>query len=329
MAKLSEKSIRDIVDKRQRLSAPDNAVSWRMSSLVQAFGAPEKHRGELLRYFPIAVVATIDGYFRSRLAKLIDSGEPFLSNAVNAYPNVTLDTALAGAIAAKTVSLGELLMHPITISGFDTLIQVVTKISGVADFLEELVKIKPTRLDAKEDDRVIRDPNATWAHLGRVFALRHILCHELAADLELNDGEIRGLLITSQQFMTASAQWFEKLEHPHPPLSREERLKRARESGARAKKRLNGQLSVFQSEKTMPNAAKVAVSNAASKLAEYHKALEGALSAINRDQHFPSPFEEQNIRDSAEAMNSLSSRLKLSAMYLGIGEYRDLHKGGE
>jgi hypothetical protein len=329
MAKLSEKSIQDIIDKRQRLSAPDNAVSWRMSSLVQTFSAPEKHREELLRYFPIAVVAAIDGYFRARLAKLIDSGEPFLSNAVSAYPNVSLDAALAGAIAAKTVSLGELLMHPVNIGGFDTLIQVVTKITGVTNFLEELTKIKPTHLGAKKDDRVVRDPAATWNHLGKVFALRHILCHELAVDLEIGDAETRGLLITSQQFMTAAAQWFNKLEHPHPPPSKEERIGRAKESRARAEKRLNSQLSVFRSDGTLPDAAKVAVSKAAENLHEYQKSLEDAIAAINRGQYFPFEYEEQNLRDSAEGMNSLSSRLRLSAIFLGIGEHRDLHEGEE
>lgn len=328
MAKLSEKSIRDIVDKRQRLSAPDNAASWRMSSLLQTFNAPEKHREELLRYFPIAVVAAIDGYFRARLARLVDSGEPFLSNAVKAYPNVTLDTVLAGAIAARTVSLGELLMHPVTMSGFDTLIQVVTKITGVANFLEELAKIKPTHLDAKKDDRIIRDSKETWVHLGKVFTLRHILCHELAADLVIDDAEIRGLLITSQQFMKASALWFDKLEHPYPQPSRVERLKQANASRVRARKRLDSQMSNFLSEKDLQDDAKIAVTNAAKKLAEYHKSLE-ALATINRDPSFPAPYEEKNIRDNAEAMNSLSSQLKLTAMYLGIGEYRDLHKDDE
>jgi hypothetical protein len=328
MARLSEKSIREIVDKRQRLSTPDVAASWRMSSLVQTFNEPAKHRGELLRYFPIAVVATVDGYFRARLAEIIDSGEPFLSNAVNAYPNVTLDISLAGAIAARTVTLGELLMNPISMSGFDSLIQVVTRITGVADFLGELAEIKPRHLDATEDARVIHDPASTWGHLGKVFALRHILCHELAKDLEIGENEIHGLLVSSQQFMVASAQWFDKLEHPHPPPSREERLKLARNSRARAENRLKNQLSVFNSEKSLSRDAKTAVLRAAKKLADYQKSVEDALAAIRPDTDFPSPYEEQNIRDNAEAINNLASRLKLSAMFFGIGDYRDLHTDG-
>jgi hypothetical protein len=221
-------------------------------------------------------------------------------------------------------------MHPVTMSGFDSLILAVTKITGATNFLEELAQIKPTYLSAKKEDRVIRDPAATWAHLGKVFALRHILCHELAAELQIGEAETRGLLITCQQFMVASAQWFEKLEHPHPPPSREERLKQARESRMRAAGRLNSQLSIFESEKTLPDDAKTAVKRAAKKLGEYQKSLEDAFAAINRFPYSPSPYdEEQNLRESAEAMNALSSRIKLCAMYLGIGEYRGLHEDDE
>ena len=69
-----------------------------MSSLIQTFNYPLKHREEFVRYFPIAVVASLEGYFRARLSQLIDSGEPFLSNALKAYPNIVIDTTLAAAI---------------------------------------------------------------------------------------------------------------------------------------------------------------------------------------------------------------------------------------
>ena len=82
-----------------------------MSSLIQTFNYPLKHREEFVRYFPIAVVANLEGYFRARLSQLIDSGEPFLSNALKAYPNIVIDTTLAAAISTKRVTLGELLMQ--------------------------------------------------------------------------------------------------------------------------------------------------------------------------------------------------------------------------
>lgn len=101
MPRLTEQAIREIAEKRSRASIPDMAASWRMSSLLQTFNSPAQHRTELLRYFPVAVVASIDGYFRARLAELIDAGDPFLSNAVSKYPDIKLDMQMAGALATK------------------------------------------------------------------------------------------------------------------------------------------------------------------------------------------------------------------------------------
>lgn len=307
MAKLTEKSIQDIIDKRQRMSAPDRDASWRMSSLLQTFNNPLKHRDELVRYFPIAVVATIDGYFRARLASLIDSGEPFLSNAIVAYPNVTLDTQLAVAIAAKKVSLGELLTNSFNISSFESLIQIVSRVTGSRDFLKQLEEIKPSHLDTKERDRVIRDPKTTWGQLGRVFELRHILCHELAADLEIDDSDTRTLLITAQQFMSASAAWFEKLENPNPPLSREQRLRRARESLSSAERQLENQIERFGSS---PIQIRGAVRDLKAKFEAFHRSVDTAMTTASRFPPLLSMFEEQNLINQAEAARKLSTQLR-------------------
>ena len=83
---MTDDLVREIAAKKTRAPAPDMAVSWRMSSLLQTFHNTTEHRDELLRYFPIAVVATIEGYFRARLTQLIDHGEPFTSNALKSLP---------------------------------------------------------------------------------------------------------------------------------------------------------------------------------------------------------------------------------------------------
>lgn len=323
MAKITEKTIRDIVDKRKRMSTPDRAASWRMSSLLQTFNYPLKHRDELLRYFPIAVVAAIDGYFRTRLSQLIDSGEPFLSNAVNSYPNVTLDTPLAVAIASKRVSLGELLMHSMTINSFEALVQIVNRITGFSNFLDEIAKIKPMHLDAKDNERIVRDPAVTWKYLGRVFGTRHILCHELAADLELDETEIRGLLITSQHFMTASAAWLEMLEHPNPPLTRQQRMDAANKTFRRAKKRLDAKLKLFEHAPAIPRDTQLKVIQAAQDLEAYFDALEEATTALYPTPDFPLIMEDQVVIEHAQALNKLTSRLNVLAMFAGLETHRD------
>jgi hypothetical protein len=318
VAKLTDKSIHEIIEKRNRLSEPDREAKWRMTSLILTFNDPLKNREELVRYFPIAVVANLEGYFRARLTQLIDSGEPFLSNALKAYPNITIDATLVAAISTKRVTLGELLMHSVSLSSFESLIQVVLNVTGVKEFLRELTQVKPIHLSAKETDRVILDPDVTWRHLGKVFELRHVLCHELAADLQLDEQEIKGLLLTSQQFMAAAALWLDHLEHPDPPLSREERIKQVQATLGRAIRRVEHQVSIFENAPQVSEELLAAVRKSVGKLYEYQQALEEISSAANPFSEFPPPLEGHVDAVIADYLDKLSSLLKLSAMFSGL-----------
>ena len=227
MKRLTDDLVKEIAARKTRAPEPDMAVSWRMSSLLQTFNKSTVHRQELLRYFPIAVVATIEGYFRVRLAQLIDHGEPFISNALKAYPEIKLDISMAGAITSKKVSLGGLITHSFGISSFSSLVKAVTNISGRPKFLEEVAKIRPAFIGSETKCPIISNPEDTWARLGGVFETRHILCHELASDLMLDGAEIRTLLLLTQEFTRASAIWIDKLQNPFPEKVMEERFAKA------------------------------------------------------------------------------------------------------
>jgi len=90
----------------------------RHNSLVFALTAPDvwnkpKHtslRTELLRHLPSALVACIESYFRRCVSDLIDSGEPFLSNAAKlTEQKFTLKTIID--IQEKQISVGHLASH--------------------------------------------------------------------------------------------------------------------------------------------------------------------------------------------------------------------------
>jgi hypothetical protein len=217
MGKLSKEVLTQIAAKRERMAAPDLAVSWRLSSLLQTFHYPLKHREESLRYFPIAVVATLEGYFRSRLALLIDSGQPFIASAMESYPDIKLDMALAGAIATRSVGLGEIIMHNISMSSFESLLAVVRNISGRPRFVEEvaLATVDSVVNDSRSKKPIISDMDQIKARLSKVFSIRHILCHEFGDGVQLDDGEVRLTLLATQDFIKASSAWLDKLQNPN------------------------------------------------------------------------------------------------------------------
>lgn len=238
MARITEKAIQQIVEKRARASEPDRSASWRMSSLIQTFHAPTKHRDEIIRYYPIAVVAVLDGYFRARLAELIDSGEPYLANAVGAYSEIKLNLEIAEALAARKISLGELIMSSVSVSSFSSLVQILSRITGRTKCLTEIARMTPRSFDTKPRKPFILEAPETWSRLEKAFELRHILCHELAGDLAIDETEMRLLLLAAQDFVRASGAWIEGLEEPNSAKKLQDMVRSRKERGARTKAQL-------------------------------------------------------------------------------------------
>jgi hypothetical protein len=71
---------------------------------------PLRHKRELYRYFPVAVVAIIEGHFKMLYSELIDSGEPFLSNA-RGFRDVKFDLDSLVGVRQRSVSIGELIAN--------------------------------------------------------------------------------------------------------------------------------------------------------------------------------------------------------------------------
>ncbi|MFX8778315.1 hypothetical protein ABTM50_21080, partial [Acinetobacter baumannii] len=68
--------IQEIEDKRRRRKF-DSAMlelTMQLYSLEKAFNAQDKYDNELIRYYPVALIACIEGYIRMVIKDLIDQG---------------------------------------------------------------------------------------------------------------------------------------------------------------------------------------------------------------------------------------------------------------
>lgn len=332
MARLTERSIQEITDKRQRVPTPDVSASWRMSSLIQSFNDSTKHREEVIRYYPIAVVAVLDGYFRARLPSLIDSGDPFRANAVEKYSEVKLNLQLGEALSTRKVSLGELIMNSVSISNFQSLVHILTNITGRPNCLAEIARVAPKSFDSIARKPFITSPNDTWARLSKVFEIRHILCHELASDLSVDGAETRLLLLTAQEFVQASAVWIGDIESPNlrklvmaQSRSQSARLKEAERRTA-ALLRSVGQL-LDSSEPEEGEDMKSAIKEAGSGLESYISSID-TIRRYGMPEIRPrrKPLKSQGLESKGhadileplvEALTELEFSLQLGARYRG------------
>jgi hypothetical protein len=132
--------------------------------------------------------------------------------------------------------LGELIMNSVSISNFQALANIMTSITGRPKCLDEIAQTAPRSFGSETRKPFITNPDDTWSRLSKVFELRHILCHELAADLKIDESETRLLLLAAQEFVRASAAWLESLEAPNIRRRMQERSRTQSAHRARAER---------------------------------------------------------------------------------------------
>ena len=101
--------IQEIADIRQRRRFGEamSELPFRLFALEDAFKKHDKGNAELARYFPVALIACVEGYFRMAIKDLVDAGEPYLTNAEKPATSMKLDFAVLRAVHGKSVTVGE------------------------------------------------------------------------------------------------------------------------------------------------------------------------------------------------------------------------------
>ena len=83
-AKDGRKIIEQIVSVRSRLrfERREAELFARLSAIESSYERMDPAIPALLRYYPTALVACVESYFRLAIKELIDSGEPYLNNSL-------------------------------------------------------------------------------------------------------------------------------------------------------------------------------------------------------------------------------------------------------
>ena len=161
--------------------------------LQHALYVGRRERLELLRHFPVALIATIESYFRMSCRDLINSGEPFISNSKH-LRDVSINIELAAAIAARRVTLGEAIAHQLQHSRREHVTETLSTLLN-ADFIE-LVE-----LDFGEQKENLHK----WIFpiVDEAYQQRHIFCHEIAQMHTVQPRHIRSMLLCGFVFLAS------------------------------------------------------------------------------------------------------------------------------
>jgi len=184
--------------------APRAALSRRRRSIKESFKSAKSGPPELLRYFPVALVASVEWLLRASVAELIDYGPPYSDRAVNLQDR-PIDIETLAAIHGKKVSFGEIVAHMLPVSRIEHVDGCMSRLLGTP-FKAVISNVKDRHLtDLVGDDipPIIDDVNETYKYVEKTFELRHIYCHEAAQDNFPSGELIEKCIFHSDKFLDA------------------------------------------------------------------------------------------------------------------------------
>ena len=212
--------IADIRDRR-RFGSAMSELPMRLFALENAFKKHDKIERELVRYFPVALIACVEGYFRMAIKDLVDSGEPYLTNAEKPASSLKLDFSLLRAVHGKAVTVGELVAHGVQLSRLEHIEAVFSSLLGKG-FLEALRTTTDRwahEVKGEPSMPILAKPDSIFADVARTFELRHIICHEIASAYEIESAEVAQCFESCVSFLRAADELISETIHPGAPLT--------------------------------------------------------------------------------------------------------------
>lgn len=215
--------IQEIADIRQRrqFGSAMAELPQRLFALEQAFKVHDKAQAELTRYFPVALIACIEGYFRMAIKDLIDAGEPFLTNAEKPASSLKLDFTVLRAVHGKKVTVGELVAHGVALSRLEHIESTLTSLLG-SGFLQSLRSTTDRwahEVRGEPSKPILSNPNEVFVGVTKTFELRHIICHEIPSAYEIDADEVTRCFESCVAFLRASDEFISETLHPGAPLT--------------------------------------------------------------------------------------------------------------
>ena len=159
---------------------------------------------ELCRYFPIALTAAIEGYFKQAIADLTDLGEPYQAR-VQAAKKRHPKPEVSAAVASGAITLGDWYSH---VTSFGSLHEIDELLSEILDFpfLERLLNSEFKGIFDEEVEAFhLRDIQKEVIETAiELFQTRHMLCHEFALAVSPDIGTVFRILTVADVLVSLS-----------------------------------------------------------------------------------------------------------------------------
>lgn len=217
--------VSEIQDRRLRVGTPNHVALMfnRQAALLRELDKADQLSDELMRYFPVAMVACVETFTRSMVQELVDAGPPF-ADRIDGFENVKLEMQTMKAIHGRRITLGELIAHVVSVNNLEDVKRVLGTVLDLD--LIELVKNArdrwKIRVDHEPDEPMVRDIGQIVRGVEWTFRLRHMYAHEFPANSSINRDLIAESVRASATFLTAADEGIRNLRFPDAPMTQAE-----------------------------------------------------------------------------------------------------------
>lgn len=238
---------REIAGSKERASEWPQGVAHiaRLVNLKDDLRQVDETATGLFWYFPVALISSIEAFFKESISALIDSGSPYVDRVQDLHLRpISVQDFME--LRGHKITLGEFAAHQQPYSSLETINHTVSTIIG-SDFLEGLKKTEqrlPWQSKALRPGLLLgEDPGAIFESLKKCFEVRHRVCHGHPPRRPIAREGVEVMVEAVDDFLTASFYFFAGLLLAHVPATRHERQKVRRESATIAEKSMKEAMS--------------------------------------------------------------------------------------
>lgn len=235
---MARNRIEEIVARRSRASRTNPVSHWEIQTLAQQWQDGTALLHDVPDFVPIRLVTMLEVFTRTWIATLVDAGEPYVQRAGELVGgSVKFDFGIVRALAGKQVSVGELVSHSVSINQLADLENIFSTLTNTAIFpaIAQLADRWASEVEGVSDP-IIEDIDMMRSKMAALFAVRHIVVHEIPIEKPYQDGDLSSFITASLQFVHAVDQYLDTMLNGNFPLQQQpmnaEAWRRAEEKNA-------------------------------------------------------------------------------------------------
>jgi hypothetical protein len=242
---MRQRSLKDQLQDVHGRFQPDFArhltIEQRLREMSLALSAVPHDAGELYRHFPVAAVATLETYFKSVVANVIDNGPEFRERGLKLIADKSIKAHEALSIVQSGIATpGQLVAHLLPCSAVGHLEGPLDAILGfsIKQQMKTAIPVGALRPPKQNPPLAVQDVPALWQSLTQLFEQRHILAHEAAIGHQVTATQARAALDAIDLFMSGIDAVLWSTIWKDEPLTNREMTDRAHEEMVTARQTL-------------------------------------------------------------------------------------------